>query len=298
MTKKSKINKTGSLLIVAMAYVVALLAADLYIAFFPSASFLWTLFWADVVATVVIFLFSVLFSNSSIYDPYWSVIPPFIAWLLISQSPEDANTARQILVMALVIIWSARLTLNWARGWAGLHHEDWRYENIAEKTGRFYWPVSFLGIHLFPTILVFLGCLPMAYSLSSSAPLGLADVLAAGITLLAIGIETLADEQLKIFKKKKKAGLMTSGVWAYSRHPNYLGEILFWTGMFIFCLRLPGTNYWWTSVGFLAMILLFYFISIPMMESRMASKRKEYEAYREQVPALAPWPFRKGSKVS
>lgn len=298
MTKKLKVSRANSLLIVTVAYVAALFIAYLYVEFFPSQSFLWTLFWADVAATAVIFAFSFLFSNSSVYDPFWSVIPPFIAWVFISQAPEDANLLRQLIVMALIILWSVRLTLNWARGWAGLHHEDWRYVHLAEKTGKLYWLVSFLGIHLFPTILVFLGCLPMYLSFTSTEPLGILDVLASVVTVLAIGIESLADEQLKRFKKNEEKGLMNTGIWAYSRHPNYFGEILFWSGMFLFCVHLHYTYYWWASVGFIAMILLFYFISIPMMERRMESKRKEYKTYREEVSVLVPWPRKKGSKSS
>ena len=117
---------------------------------------------ADVAATVVIFAFSLAYRNSSFYDAYWSVAPIAIAcyWLL---RPEvaDVNGARQLVVTALVCLWGVRLTYNWARGWGGLDHQDWRYVDLQRKTGRAYWLVSLTGIHLVPTVWVFLGCLSL-----------------------------------------------------------------------------------------------------------------------------------------
>ncbi len=110
---------------------------------------------ADLTATIVVFAFSVAFRNSSFYDAYWSVAPPLLLgyWWLSG----DGEFARVFVVAALVLTWAVRLTGNWARGWNGLDHEDWRYPKIRDATGRLYWPVSFLGIHLVPTVVVFIG---------------------------------------------------------------------------------------------------------------------------------------------
>ena len=118
---------------------------------------------ADVIATGIVFAFSVLFNNSSIYDPYWSVAPPIIVVHLMLLFPEG-NYARQMIILGLVSFWGIRLTLNWIRGWPGLKHQDWRYTHISKKTGKLYWPVSFLGIHLMPTLFVFMGCLFILFS--------------------------------------------------------------------------------------------------------------------------------------
>src|SRR5579871_5730608 len=115
---------------------------------------------ADVVATVVVFLFSVILSNSSMYDPYWSVAPVPIALFWLSQPGSNGlANPRHILIFTLVCLWAIRLTANWAYQWHGVGHEDWRYRDIKRQAGFFYWPVSFLGIHLMPTVLVFAGCL-------------------------------------------------------------------------------------------------------------------------------------------
>ncbi len=155
-------SKRNSIILIAAIYVSAFLVVY---CIFPLLSFsrtMMNLFIADVIATVVIFIFSMIFNNSSVYDPYWSVVPPVIAVYLMIIFP-DANQPRQLVIVALVLFWSIRLTMNWLRGWQGLRHQDWRYTSIAEKTGKWYWPVSFLGIHFMPTLFVFLGCLPLWY---------------------------------------------------------------------------------------------------------------------------------------
>ncbi|MCX7029711.1 MAG: DUF1295 domain-containing protein, partial [Spirochaetes bacterium] len=115
---------------------------------------------ADVLATVVVFCFSAGFDNSSIYDPYWSVAPvPISLFWLLATGAAGIRT-RQAAVLLLVAAWAARLTVNCLAKWRGLDQEDWRYAGY-RRLGIWYWPVSFLGFHLMPTVLVFLGCLPL-----------------------------------------------------------------------------------------------------------------------------------------
>jgi steroid 5-alpha reductase family enzyme len=248
-------------------------------------------FIADVIATTVVFIFSVYFRNSSVYDPYWSVVPPVIAIYLIKLFP-DGNEIRQILLLVLFCFWSVRLTTNWWRGWKGMKHQDWRYTSIAEKTGKFYWPVSFLGIHFMPTIFVFLGCLPLWYALSSSEPFNIFDVIAAIFTFSAIVIEWISDEQLIKFRKTSSGeSFINTGLWAVSRHPNYLGEISFWGGVFLFAVSATGfihSTGLWTGIGFISMVILFKFISIPLMENRNITRKPGYLDYCKKVPALFP----------
>lgn len=248
---------------------------------------------ADIVATFIVFIFSLVFSNSSVYDPYWSVVPPIIAIYLAKLFPEG-DTIRQLVVILLISLWSVRLTLNWFRGWPGFMHQDWRYTNIAQKTGRMYWPVSFLGIHFMPTIFVFLGCLPLWYIMASNISFGIIDLVASIITLGAILIEWLADEQMIRFRKSNSTDTyIKSGLWSRSRHPNYFGEISFWLGLFLFVLSTVRYDAYWTAAGFIAMLILFKFISIPMMEKRNKNIRTGYDDYIKKVPALLPSLFKK-----
>ena len=250
---------------------------------------------ADLAATLVVFAFSFALDNSSLYDPYWSVAPPAIGlyWALAPVA-DEVSRARQIVVLVLVGLWAARLTWNWLRGWQGLAHEDWRYVDFRTTSGRAYWLVSLLGIHLFPTVIVFVACLSLFPALSAGArPFGLLDVLGLGVTAAAIGIEATADEQLRRFRRAATGATrtLTTGLWAWSRHPNYFGETLFWWGLFLFGVA-ADPAWWWTVVGPLTVTLLFVFVSIPMLDRRMLARRPDYAARMQGVSGFVPFPRR------
>jgi len=284
-------SKQNSIILIAVLYISTFLVVYCIFPLLRLFHPLVNLFAADVIATLVIFLFSRIFNNSSVYDPYWSVAPPVIAVYLAMMFP-DASHSRQLVILTLVLFWSMRLTLNWLRGWKGLRHQDWRYTEIAEKTGKWYWPVSFLGIHFMPTVFVFLACLPLWYSLSASTPMNIYDLIASLFTFFAILTEWIADEQLHRFRKSDdRKTFIRSGLWRYSRHPNYLGEISFWAGMFLFVLSASGFKSfqgYWTVIGLVCMILLFTLISIPMMEKRNMVRKEGYAEYIKKVPSLIP----------
>ncbi len=246
---------------------------------------------ADVAATMVIYSFSRTFRNASFYDAYWSVAPLAIAlyWTLGTAS-EDAITARHIVVLALVFLWGFRLTYNWARQWRGLQHEDWRYADFRKRSKGWFWLVDLFGIELMPTMVVFLGCLSLYPALSTGGDsFGVLDGIAIAITAGAIIIEATADEQLRRFARTMQPGkIMATGLWAYSRHPNYFGEIAFWWGLFVFGLA-ADSGYWWTVAGPVVITALFLFVSIPMMEKRNLERRPGYEEHRKRVPVLVPW---------
>ncbi len=247
---------------------------------------------ADIAGTLVIYLFGRLFRNASFYDPYWSVAPPVIAlFLVFGFASGGALALRQIMVITLVFLWGIRLTSNWARGWQGVKDEDWRYRNFRSTTGKWFWLVDLLGIELMPTLLVFLGCLSLYPVLSAGANgFNVLDVVAIVITAGAILLETTADEQLKRFAENntRSGAIMAEGLWAYSRHPNYLGEVAFWWGLFFFGLA-ADTSYWWTIIGPVSITLLFTTISIPMIEKRHLARRPDYAAHRKRVAPFLPW---------
>lgn len=254
---------------------------------------------ADVAATIAIFLFSFAFGNSSFYDPYWSVAPvPIALYWGIRAGPGEAELIRQVVVVALVTLWSVRLTSNWVHGWEGLHHEDWRYVGMRSRSGRAYWPVSFLGIHMAPTIWVFVGCLSLYPAVSSgSQPLGVLDALAIFVTGGAIWIEARADKELRRFRRfeREPEAILSTGLWACSRHPNYFGEMGFWWGLYLFGLA-AAPAYWWTIVGPLAITLMFWFISLPMIETRMLERRPGFAKHIERTSMVIPW-FPPGRKA-
>jgi steroid 5-alpha reductase family enzyme len=290
---------TRALGICALAYAAALAGAWAVAHWFVLSGQhpLWIALAADVAATVVVFGFSVALNNSSLYDPYWSVAPPLIGgYFALQLSAAEVNGARQILVLALVSIWGIRLTYNFLRGWNGLGHEDWRYVEIRHKTGRAYWLVSLLGIHLFPTLIVFAGCLPLYASLATGTrPLGVLDLVATALTTTAIAFEATADAQLRRFRTKPdrpRDEILATGLWAWSLHPNYFGEMLFWWGLFVFALAAaPGQL--WTGAGALAITFMFRFVSLRLIETRMRERRPAYADHARDRSVFVPWPPRK-----
>jgi steroid 5-alpha reductase family enzyme len=244
--------------------------------------------WADIVATVVVFLASVVTYNASLYDPYWSVAPAVIvaAWVIAAEH----HSARQFVVLALVLIWAIRLTANWVRSWTGLGHEDWRYVQIREQTtGRLpWWLVNLTGIQLVPTLFVFGGLLAVWPALGTRK-LNLLDLVAFVVTASAIALETVADIQLHRFTgdPANRGQIADRGLWARSRHPNYLGEIAFWWGLWLFGLA-AEPHWWWTIIGPLGMVFLFAVVSVPMMDRRSVQRRPGYAEHMRRVPALLP----------
>lgn len=254
---------------------------------------IWIALGADVAATLVVFGFSVFFDNSSFYDPYWSVAPlPIGIYWAVQAEPAPANAVRLSVVLLLVTVWGARLTFNFFRGWKGLAHEDWRYVEIRKRSGRFYWPVSLLGIHMFPTLIVFAGCLPIyVIATQGERPFGALDLLATAVTGAAIWIEAAADAQLRRFARRsdrKQEEIMASGLWAYSRHPNYFGEMLFWWGLYLFALA-AAPDRAWTFAGALAITVMFHVVSLRLMEGRMLERRPQFAQHVRRTSAFVPW---------
>jgi steroid 5-alpha reductase family enzyme len=285
------------ILVVTLAYVAAALAAWALVRGLPEDLHpLWKIAIADVGATLVVFGFSVTYDNSSMYDPYWSVAPLLIGpWLAVQPQAADAVGVRQGLVLALLFGWGIRLTFNWLRGWQGIRHEDWRYVEIRRTAGRRYWVTSLLGIHLMPTAMVFGGCLALWPALVvGTAPLGWIDGVALLLGVGAVACEALADRQLHEFRRNKPApdAILDRGLWSWSRHPNYFGEIMLWWSMFAFGLA-AAPNTWWPVVGPTAITLLFVFVSIPLIEQRMHARRPGYAAHCRRVSMLLPRPPRR-----
>jgi len=284
---------------IVLAYSAALVAALLFLGLDLAAlnelSTLQRAFIADVIATLVIFGFSTASANASFYDAYWSVAPPLLLAFFVYTERQDADElldVRLVLVSILVVAWAIRLTHNWARGWQGLDHADWRYVDLQKQTGALWWLVNLLGIHLMPTVLVFLGCIAIhVCTLGNTNPLNGFDALGVAIGASALWIEYTADNQLRQFRlnPENSGKTLATGVWAWCRHPNYLGEIGFWIALFVFSWAAVNQGALELAVwGPVAMIILFVAITIPMIDKRLIA-RAGFAQHKANTFALLPF---------
>ncbi|MGH3726341.1 MAG: DUF1295 domain-containing protein [Mycobacterium sp.] len=287
-------GKTQSLVLVGVAYVVAVGVGAAWLAWGPSTGHMWlaTLI-ADVLATLVIFAFSRLYRNSSFYDAYWSVIPPLLMIYWWSQS--GVHELRCWLIAIVVMVWAVRLTANWVYSFPGLHHEDWRYPMLRASAGRWGLLADLVAIHLIPTLLVFAGMLPVYVAVTrSGGDLGWLTAVAFVVGLAAVGLELVADTQMHRFTRDRRAGeVMDRGVWSWSRHPNYFGEFSFWLSLALFGIAASPADAWWLWLGAAAMLGMLLSSSVPMMEQRSLQRRPAYRDVIARVSRFVPRPPRK-----
>lgn len=290
MIEKIKQSRIASFVVIFIIYLIATAIGFFVFSLRKDGEDILFLLWADIAATVIVWLFGVLFKNSSIYDPYWSVAP--IVMLTALAYHYCIFSVPAILLLLAVWLWGIRLTANWAYTFSNMNHQDWRYTRFKEKYPRYWQIINFGGINFMPTIVVFLAMLPAFYLLKLDVEATIFSYLAYIICVLAAVLQLISDLQMHSFRKRYKGKVCNVGLWKYSRHPNYLGEILFWWGVYFITLSV-APQYWWTGIGALANTLLFAFISIPLMEKRQLLNKPEYAEYMGKTAVLIPSFFRK-----
>lgn len=266
--------------IIAAVYAAAIAFGIFLYRVLPGAYWL-KLLLADIVSTVFVFGCSTIFRNASVYDPYWSVQPIVILAgfaLMYGLTPIGAA------LLIVVAIWGVRLTANWAYTFRGLAYQDWRYTMLREKTGALYPVVNLLGIHLFPTLVVWCVTLPAVVVIVRGVPFSPLSLFGLVLSLAATALQGISDLQLHRFRKNNGAGFIREGFWKHSRHPNYLGEILMWWGVaFASIASLHGV--FSLLLGAVLNTLMFLFISIPMADRHQARK-PGFDAYKAETHAL------------
>jgi steroid 5-alpha reductase family enzyme len=208
-----------------------------------------------------------------------------IAWLVALQQP----TIRTYMVAVMVTAWSARLTYYLAKR-SRRNGEDSRYSERAKKWKR-VWLRAYFSIYLLQGVLLLLVALPIITNAGAPLP-ELRLLFTLGYAVWAVGfyIEYKADNELERFKsdKKNKDKVLDTGLWQYSRHPNYFGELLQWWGIGLIAAQ---TSFGW--VGLAGSLVLTYLIckvsGIPSIEKRWA-KDKRYQEYKKRTNSLLPWP--------
>ena len=277
-------DKGISQLICISIYIVSFYLA--YVLLPESINFIWLkiTIW-HVNATIFIYLGSVLLKNSSLYDPFWSVAPvPIVIYLSIQ---SENSILLKMLVIFPILLWATRLTRNWVISWEGFHHEDFRYIDL-KNTNKYKAEFNnFFGIHLFPTLIVNICLYPLVYIFINDVDVNVYIYISSIITLIAVILETVADEQMRKFRSdpRNKGKTMKYKLWRYSRHPNYLGEVGFWFGIYFMGIS-SGFAPLWLIVCPLAMLLLFVLVSCPMMDERSLKNRPNYKEYMDNTSQL------------
>lgn len=274
-------KKNRDLAMIGLIYILAFVVGWLVCRAVPGMML--RLFVFDAAATVVTFIFSVLLHNSSVYDAYWSLTPMIMSLWLFWE--EKANSPMQGLFLLVFNIWSLRLTLNWVAVFTDFSYEDWRYRKYRDETPKLLWPiVNFGGIHMMPTLVVFGGMLPLFEIVKH--PMNALALPGIAVMGLGIGLEYFADRQMHRFLETARRGeTCRLGLWSWSRHPNYLGEITQWVGVFLTMLPYAPEK-WYYGIGALSIAVMFNTVSIPLMEKRQLSRRADYMQYQMETSRL------------
>ena len=281
---KLKNSRPLSLLVIFLIYAFATAVG---VVFTMITEFDWwvSILLADILATVVVFVFSLIFNNASVYDPYWSIQPMVIVAFYLFR--VENLTPYHIALVGVVFLWGIRLTANWVYTFTGFGYQDWRYVMLKEKTKKLYPIVNLLGIHLFPTWVVYHCIMPVVLVLEMEATMPPYSLVFVALSLLAVVLQGVADCQMHKYRKNRTTTFIRTGLWKHSRHPNYLGEILMWWGVGLACCVTTGMAM--VLLGAVLNTLMFAFISIPMADKRQA-KKDGFAEYKKQTRALLPIP--------
>jgi len=234
---------------------------------------------------LITWLLSVFKRDVSIVDSIWSLM--ILAAALVYIQHNEAIGIREALIFVLVLIWALRLAvyLTW-RNWG--QPEDSRYQKIRHKYSPHFAFKSLLIIFVFQVVLAWLVSLPLLVSLTTVQSLTILDMFAIVLWLVGMGFETIADLQLYRFKADpdNKGKVLDTGLWHYSRHPNYFGEFCIWWAFYLFAVSSGG---WWTILSPLMMsFLLLRFSGVALLEKDIHERRPAYRDYIARTNAFIP----------
>ena len=240
-----------------------------------------------VVAMTALWALSVKLKDASIVDPFWG--PGFLLVAVTYFLVDGTPVTRGRVVVALVVFWASRLAWHlYVRN--RKEGEDKRYAEMRKKRGDAFWWQSLFTIFWLQAALLWIISAPLHGAIVSAAPLGPWDL--AGAFLFAVGFsfEAVADAQLARFKAHpaNEGLVLDTGLWRYSRHPNYFGEAVLWWGLYLFAV---GGGAYWSVVGPLLITFLLLKVSgVTMLEENLRSSKPGYEEYVRKTSAFIPWP--------
>lgn len=238
----------------------------------------------------LLWLLSLLIRDASIVDIFWGAGFVITGWVYFFLSPSEIGI-RRILFMVLLTVWGLRLAIHIGKRNIG-KGEDFRYRKWREENGTRWWWYSFFQVFLLQGFLMWIIGLPSLAVQYYAGEGGLTwlDYLAVAIWAIGFFFEAVGDWQLGRFKANpaNQGKLLTSGVWRYTRHPNYFGDAAQWWGFYL--LALATGNGWWTIISPLIMTYLLRNVSgVAMLEKTLKSTKPGFEEYVNTTNAFFPW---------
>lgn len=237
---------------------------------------------------ILFWLIALIQSSHWMIDPYWTVIPVMLVHYYAAHPLAHYDFWRSRIVILLTWVWSIRLIHNYFRRekWQWGAREDWRFTDMIQQYGKHWWWASFFSIYL-PHQLLLIGLsLPFYVIHSVNQPLNIWDLVAVVVCVSGILIAYFADNQLYNFVNNNGNGvILESGLWYYTRHPNYFGEQLWWWGLVVFGWNL---GHGWTFIGALLNTMCLGYVT-KLVEQRMLKQDKRVEAYRKYQNTTSVW---------
>jgi len=235
------------------------------------------------------FVVSLIKKRNDVADVAWGLGFVFIAWTSFFLSDGLAGK-RGLLVGVLISIWGLRLAWHiYSRNKGKL--EDYRYLAWRKEWGKWFYLRSYFQVYLLQGMFLFIIAMPiLIINKSVATSLILFDLLGVVVWCLGFCFEAVGDAQLTRFIKNpaNKGKLMQGGLWAYTRHPNYFGEVALWWG--IWFITLSVTNGWLSIIGPLTITFLILKVSgIPMLEKKMVL-HPDFVEYKKRVSVFFPLP--------
>jgi steroid 5-alpha reductase family enzyme len=233
---------------------------------------------------------SVLIDDVSFVDSLWSLF--FLLAAVIFAVNTEALSDRGLLVIAFVVAWSLRLSLHiTVRNWG--EPEDYRYQAIRANNEPGFVVKSLYIVFGLQGLLAWIVAAPLLPAIDAASPLGSLDLLATLLFLCGFAFEAIGDWQLSRFKANpdNRGKVLDSGLWRYTRHPNYFGEFCIWWAFWLFAV---AGGAWWTIFSPLIMSFLLLRVSgVVMLEKTIANRRPAYSDYVRSTNAFFPGPRRK-----
>jgi steroid 5-alpha reductase family enzyme len=248
-----------------------------------------------IAAIAILWLVSICLRDVSFIDSFWPLGMVMLAVSTFVQA-SDGAPRRKLLILVLTSLWGLRLSIHLFTRWRA-EGQDPRYKRILgsamEKRGCSFARASLLLVFAIQAPLLFIVCLPAQLGQLAAEPVATGWLAFIGkcVALVGIGFETIGDWQLRRFRADpaSRGKVLDTGLWRYTRHPNYFGDTCVWWGIWLIAAETP-VGFWALAGPLLLTWLLTRLSGVPMLEHGLKKRRPGYEDYIRRTSSFFPWP--------